>query len=233
MLIYTLKYIRYMNKEKTLVIGGTGSLGKILVEKLVKNGNDVISTSTIKKKNDTSYLNFEDKKSIKKLSQSIDQINHLIFASGYEPKLNLEKYDNSHAAKMLNIHVVAPLNLISQLKDKIINGGSIIFISSVAAYKGSYDPAYAAAKGAINAMTRSLAKELAPDLRVNAIAPSLVYDSKVYKGMTSDFRTNHLNDTLLNKFLSTNECSDSIMFLMKNNHITGEVLQINGGQYFV
>ena len=74
-------------------------------------------------------------------------------------------------------------------------------------------PFYAAAKtkGAINAMTRSLAKELAPDLRVNAIAPSLVYDSKVYKGMTSDFRTNHLNDTLLKKFLSTNECNLTLL----------------------
>ena len=222
-----------MNKEKTLVIGGTGSLGKTLVKKLVKKGHDVICTSTSPKKNDTSYLNFEDKNSIKILSQSIDKINHLIFTSGYEPKLSLEEYDSSHARKMFNIHVISPLNIVSQLKDKIINGGSIIFISSVAAYKGSYDPAYAAAKGAINAMTRSLAKELAPDLRVNAIAPSLVYDSKVYKGMTSDFRTNHLNDTLLKKFLSTNECSDSIMFLMNNNHITGEILQINGGQYFV
>ena len=131
-----------MNKEKTLVIGGTGSLGKTLVKKLEKKGNDVICTSTSSKRNNTSYLNFEDKKSIKALSQSIDQINHMVFTSGYEPKLNLEEYDISHAKKMLNIHVVSPLNLISQLKDKIITGGSIIFISSVAVYKGSYDPTY-------------------------------------------------------------------------------------------
>ena len=81
-------------------------------------------------------------------------------------------------------------------------------------------------------MTKTLAKDLAPKVRVNAIAPGLIYKSKVYNMMTPDFRKKHLKSSILNKYLTADECADAIIFLLSNNHITGEILQLNGGQYF-
>ena len=221
-----------MKKEKILILGGTGTLGSSLVEVLSDNYKNILITSTKPENSNILHLNLEDESSIIKLLNVINNVNHVIFASGYEPKLNLDDFDIEHTKKMFKIHVLGPMYLLSNLKDKILSGGSITFISSVAAFKGSYDPTYAAAKGAINSLTKTLAKELAPKIRVNSIAPSLISDSKVFKGMTTDFKEIHLSASLLNKFLSPEECSKAILFLISNNHITGEILHINGGQHF-
>jgi len=110
---------------------------------------------------------------------------------------------------------------------------SIINLSSVAAHMGGLNGAalYASTKGAIHTFTRGLAKELAPDIRVNAIAPGVTM---------TDFQRRHSSEQLLNgvaqrtplKRLGTEEdmaaaavflCGDGASF------ITGEVIEINGG----
>lgn len=221
-----------MIKDKVLIIGGTGSLGTSMVKKLKSSYKNILLTHTRPSNNNIHQLDLEDADSIKNLASSLENLNHVIFAAGYEPKQNLKNFDIDHANRMFNIHVIGPMLLISMIKEKFLSKSSITFISSVASYKGSYDPTYAAAKGAINSLTRTLANELAPKTRVNSIAPSLINNSKVFRGMTPDFRDKHLKASILNKFLSSNECSEAILFLMSNNHITGQILHINGGQYF-
>ena len=110
---------------------------------------------------------------------------------------------------------------------------SIINLSSVAAHMGGLNGAavYASTKGAIHTITRGMAKELAPDIRVNAIAPGVTM---------TDFQRRHSSEELLDgvaqrtplKRLGTEEdmaaaavflCGDGAAF------ITGEVIEINGG----
>ena len=221
-----------MKDKRILVIGGSGSIGSTLIKKLKENNIECISTHTGPKNNKYHYFDFYSDKSYNDLRKLLPMIDGIIFTSGYEPKLNLEDLTKDHALKMFNIHILGPMFLLKKLKEKLNENSSIIFISSVAAFKGSYDPTYSAAKGAINSLTKTLAKDLAPKVRVNAIAPGLIYKSKVYNMMTPDFRKKHLKSSILNKYLTADECADAIIFLLSNNHITGEILQLNGGQYF-
>ena len=217
-----------------LVIGATGGIGSKTAELLKKNDYQVIKSSS-KKNTDENFMHIDltDEASIFKLNEYNQPLDGIIFAAGYEPKQSLKEMTMEHQNKMIQIHVTGPLNTIKTLLKNITENASIIFISSIAAYKGSYDPMYATVKGATISMCKTLAVELSKNkIRVNCIAPGLVEDSVVYKGMTPDFREKHINNTLDKKLATADDCANTIHFLLTQEHITGQVIHINGGQYF-
>ena len=206
-------------------------MGQAIHKLLLENGQRSIRTSSTDKE-DTIKLDLLDRNSINQAIDQIPNIDGLILTAGYEPQKSLREMTDDHMDKMFGIHVTGPMWLIKKIQDKINPGGILIFTSSVAAYKGSYDPCYATVKGATNALTRTLARELSPDVRVNAIAPSLISNSPVFERMTPDFREKHLNATLNKRLLKPEECADTAWFLINNDHITGQIIHLNGGQYF-
>lgn len=112
-------------------------------------------------------------------------------------------------------------------------GGSIIFLSSVATRFGPPGVApYAAAKGALNAFTMSLARELAPDnIRVNAVAPGVI--DTPFHAATPPERLAALKEMIVMKRLGQpEEVAEVILFLASDmaRYITGECIDINGGQ---
>lgn len=224
--------------ETILLIGINGAIGKAVAELLTGKGIRCLGTSSRKgsvaaNSKSLFYVNFEDYDSIAAFEKKAPSINGIVFCAGFEPKLSLQQTTPTHHKKMLDIHVSGPLLTVQALRHKIKKGGAVIFISSVAAQKGSYDPSYAIAKSAVCGMTKTLAKELAVDkIRVNAIAPGLVKGTPVHKGMTEDFRENHLKNTLLQQLTTTKDCAEAIFFLLKQKQITGQLIHINGGQYF-
>jgi 3-oxoacyl-[acyl-carrier protein] reductase len=221
-----------MNKNY-LVIGSGGSIGVAITQKLKEEGNYVIGTSRFTSDENTlelDLLNNNQIQSLHNLNQSFDGV---VFSAGYEPRYSLMDITLNHQNTMLQIHVLGPLNVIQNLYSKFNPNASIIFISSTAAYKGSYDPMYSIVKGAVLSMTRTLAVELAKkQIRVNCISPGLVEGSPVFNRMTPDFREKHLNNTLIQRLATPTDCAEAIYFLLTQQHITGQVIHINGGQYF-
>ena len=132
---------------------------------------------------------------------------------------------------MIDIHYKGILWCIKNLINKFNDNGFIILTSSVASFKGSYDPTYSSLKSAINGLTKTLSIELSPKVRVNCVAPSLIMDTPVFNGMSDNFKEKHLSTTPLKRFLSVDDLSDVFMFLSTNNHITGQIININGCQY--
>lgn len=113
--------------------------------------------------------------------------------------------------------------------------GVIINMSSIWGKEGaSLEVAYSATKGAINSLTKALAKELAPsNIRVNAIAPGVVLTDM----MKEDFSERELDlikeDIGLNRFADPKEIADLVAFLVSDeaSYITGSIIDINGGFY--
>jgi len=113
------------------------------------------------------------------------------------------------------------------------NQPSIVNLSSIAAHTGGANNAtlYASAKGMIHTYTRGLAKELAPKIRVNAIAPGVI-DTDFHKSITSDQAMAQFGKSAPLKRLGLAEdCAPAAVYLCSKaaSFITGEVIEINGG----
>ncbi|CAN5568366.1 SDR family oxidoreductase [soil metagenome] len=109
----------------------------------------------------------------------------------------------------------------------------IINLSSVAAHNGGANGAtiYAATKGAIHTYTRGLAKELAPEIRVNGIAPGVAMTDFHRTHSTPDGLKTIAGNTPLKRLGTAEDPAGAAVFLCSKagNFITGEVIEINGG----
>ncbi len=107
--------------------------------------------------------------------------------------------------------------------------GNIVYMSSIAGKEGGTVGAhYAASKAGLIGMMKSLAKELsAYNIRVNAVAPGPV-DTEF---LTEDMKQKLAKMSLLGRIAKPEEIAHAVRFLIENEHITGETLNVNGGRY--
>ncbi|MBB3931803.1 3-oxoacyl-[acyl-carrier protein] reductase [Kaistia hirudinis] len=115
----------------------------------------------------------------------------------------------------------------------IRDGGSIINIASMAGHRGSADHApYASAKGGVLALTRSLAQELGPRIRVNAISPGLI-DTRMMQSLAPDRVQKAIEGLPLRRLGRVEEVASVAVFLAGPgaSYISGEAIQVNGGLY--
>ena len=110
---------------------------------------------------------------------------------------------------------------------------AIVNVASTAAQRGEAEHShYAASKGALISWTKSLAVELAPQIRVNAVAPGWIDTDMVRSEIDSDEQRRAVEATIPRRRIATAaEIAGPIVFLASDlaAHITGEVLNVNGG----
>jgi NAD(P)-dependent dehydrogenase (short-subunit alcohol dehydrogenase family) len=137
---------------------------------------------------------------------------------------------------LLAVNVRAPLLLIAALLPSMVERGegSIINLSSVSGLVGTpRRAAYAASKGALDAMTRSLAVELGPSgIRVNSVAPGVVDTvlwarNKTIPGVVETIES----QTPLRRWATPEDIADVIVFLASDaaRFVTGETIAVDGG----
>ena len=111
--------------------------------------------------------------------------------------------------------------------------GSIVMVSSTAGQRGEANYSnYAASKGGMISFTKALASELAPKIRVNCVAPGWIDTAMIRPVMADDdYLESVLNTIPLHRMATTDDVALSICFLLSDwsRHITGEILNINGG----
>lgn len=111
-------------------------------------------------------------------------------------------------------------------------GGRVVIVSSTAGQRGeAFHADYAATKGALIALTKSLAVECAPGLAVNCVAPGWVDTDMSTPALTPDNRERIRQSIPLQRIASAEDVAGPILFLCSTlaRHITGEVLNVNGG----
>ncbi len=117
---------------------------------------------------------------------------------------------------------------------KAQKSGKIVNISSINGLRGKFGQVnYSAAKGGEIAMSKSLARELGKfNVNVNVIAPGMVM-TKMARKIPQEFLNKAVDETALGRIASPEECADVVVFLCsdRSRHITGEVIQVDGGQY--
>ena len=168
--------------------------------------------------------------------KTFDRLDVLVNNAGIYEFAPLEEVTEEHFHKQFDLNVLG-LILASQEAVKHFGrgGGSIINLSSVAATSGVPNASvYSATKGAVDALTRSLAKELGPrNIRVNAINPGMVETEGVRAAgiSESDLRKQIEAQTPLGRIGQSQDIAPAAVFLASDDSrwITGETLHIAGG----
>ena len=111
-------------------------------------------------------------------------------------------------------------------------GGRIVLVSSTAGQRGeAFHADYAATKGALIALTKSLAIECAPDILVNCVAPGWVDTEMAAPAFGGDEKARIAATIPLGRIPTAEQIAGPIVFLCSDlaSHITGEILNVNGG----
>ncbi len=114
------------------------------------------------------------------------------------------------------------------------NGGVIVNLGSVAGVTGDGSSiAYCASKAAVHSLTKSLARALAPDIRVNCVSPGFVDTGWHARGVGEEQaarnRDNAARVTPLRRVCTPQDVSNAVMSMIEMDYVTGQVLMVNGG----
>ena len=163
----------------------------------------------------------------------INNIDGLVYFPG---TINLKPFKNIKKEEFIedyNINVFGIINVLQHYINSFNPNSSIILISSVAAKVGmKYHSSISMCKSAIEGLTRSLASEFAPKVRVNCIAPSIIETKLSSRLLRSDVtKQNIINNHPLKRIGKTKDISNVIEFLIseKSTWITGQTINVDGG----
>jgi len=229
-----------------LVTGAARRLGRIFALTLARNGYDLIlhyyrsaqqaqqtqvEIEALGARATLAPADLTDPAQIESLFRVIDEqgpalrvlVNSAaVMSAGDLRTLSLQEWDAS-----LNLNLRAPFLMAQQAARRMTQGGLIVNISDVGARKTwTGFPAYAVSKAGLEALTRLLARTLAPDIRVNAIALGLILPGT----QVSSEKWEQLVTRLpLQRPARPEEIALTLEFLLKNEYITGHVLTVDGG----
>ena len=169
-------------------------------------------------------------------NKSFGRLDILVNNAGVYQFAPLEAITEAQLQRQFNINVFGVIFATREaLKYFGPEGGSVVNIGSVVTSATSPNTvAYTASKGAVNSITRVLAKELGPrKIRVNSINPGLVETEGVHSlGMlSSDFTEQAISQTILGRIGQPEDIAPAVGFLASPDSawITGEILQVAGG----
>jgi 3-oxoacyl-[acyl-carrier protein] reductase len=153
----------------------------------------------------------------------------------YDP---LVKLDREQLNATLAVNVVGPFLCARQAVSLLERStdGNIVNVSSTAGQRGeAYYSPYAASKGAIISATKSWSTELAPKIRVNAVAPGWVDTDMTAEALAGERREEILASIPLHRIATPEDVAGPVVFLASNlaRHITGEILNVNGGSVLI
>lgn len=114
---------------------------------------------------------------------------------------------------------------------QLMKTGKIVNISSTfgQSWMGRKDSiAYASLKAALDSYTKTLAKVVAPDILVNAVAPGKTL-TPMWGDLSEDDKHELGATQLINRFIEPEEIADAVLFLVRNNATTGTILLVDGG----
>jgi len=222
-----------------VIIGASSGIGKQLANQLLKS--DVQVFGTFYKTENTElegnislhYLNVLDENP--DLSFLPDVIDGLAYCPG---SINLKPFSRIKTDEFLQdyqLQVLGAVKIIQALLPKLkkANNASVVLFSTVAVQTGfNYHSIVSASKGAIEGLTRALAAELAPNIRVNCIAPSIT-DTPLATTLlsTDDKKTANAQRHPLKKIGSAEDIANMAEFLLtdKSAWITGQIFSVDGG----
>lgn len=179
--------------------------------------------------------NLDVQKDIEKILNEVDgmfpTIDLLINnASTFYPT-PIDEISEDHWEKLIGSNLKGPLFLIHGLKNELKKSqGSIINITDTNLTKGVANYSiYSAAKAGLEAITKGLARELAPEIKVNAIAPGAILEPPDVS-WSEEQKNKVIENIPLKRMGSEKDISNAVKFLSYSKYITGQIIKVDGGR---
>lgn len=235
-----------------IVTGGTRGIGFAIVQKFLENGAKValfgFKSETVEKAiaelkgQNSSYevIGFypnltkeeEVKDIFKKVEESFGSIDILVNNAGVSSRTKLEDYTEEEYDKVSDLNIKSVfvcskivIPYLKKTKGVILNTSSMVSI-----YGQPSGVMYPASKFAVNGMTKSLSRELAPfGIRVNAVAPGVI-ETDMVKNLPEEMIKPLIQTIPLGRIGSPEDIANAFLFLASDmaNYITGVVLSVDG-----
>ena len=222
-----------------LIIGGSSGIGKELVDILSNQQHQVYSTyfnNTIEESSlgvNYQYLNVMDEDI--ELKELPDIIDGFVYCPG---SINLKPFSRISPKAFVEDFQLQVIGAIKTLKSilpklKAAEKASIVFFSTVAVQTGfNFHSQVSVSKGAIEGLTKSLAAELSPNIRVNTIAPSLTDTPLSSRLLNTEAKLEaNAERHPLKRIGAANDIAEMAAFLLsdKSTWMTGQIIHVDGG----
>lgn len=234
-----------------LVTGGTRGIGRAICDALIGDGfsvaiayekSDKIATEMIRDYQARGVnciaikADLSEKDGVNKIVSALDGFHRpdtLINNAGISHISELSRTSDIDAEKVMQVNFFAPLALIRELSKNMITRsfGRIVNITSMWAATGSScESVYSASKAALEALSKSLAKELGgSNITVNCVAPGLI-DTDMNKGLGDETIAEIVEATPLKRMGRPADIAEAVRFLIGENcFMTGATLDVSGG----
>tara|TARA_B000000609_G_scaffold45591_1_gene33185 strand:+ start:4098 stop:4820 length:723 start_codon:yes stop_codon:yes gene_type:complete len=237
-----------MTYKTALVTGGAIRIGKDICKKLHENGYNIIchyNKSEDAAKALKSELNESRKNScevfsldlnnlnqvedlLKKINKNFNSLDLLVNNASSFFTTDLENHQDSDWDDLINSNLRGPFLLAKHCKKMLSESkGQIINISDAMVNRGMKNYViYSMAKAGLENLTKTLARELAPEVRVNAVAPGAI----LLPSDGSSAEEELVNEIPLNRIGTERDISDAVIGLTKFSYVTGQILKIDGGR---
>jgi NAD(P)-dependent dehydrogenase (short-subunit alcohol dehydrogenase family) len=220
--------------RKVAIVGGSKGIGFAILQKLVED-HQVFNISRSAPNIEHINLTHHSCDVLVDSLPDLEEIDSLIYCPGsinLKPigRLKLDDFRND-----FEINVIGAVKSIQQYLPQLKNGSSpsILLFSTVAAKLGMpYHASVAAAKSAVEGLTKSIGAELAPTVRVNAIAPTVTDTELASKLLRNEKMIENITERHpLKKFLTPEEVAEMAEFLIseKSASISGQIFELDCG----
>lgn len=219
-----------------VIVGASSGIGFELAKILSTSNNITALSRSEKDVNNLSNTTFysvdisEENPNFPVIDKPIDG---LIYCPG---TINLKPFRSLRSEDYLNEWNINFLGAVKTIKHFLpqlqhAENSSIVLFSTVAVQTGmAFHASIAAAKGAVEGLSRSLAAEFAPKVRVNAVAPSLTNTPLADKLINAEAKLKSAEDRHpLKKIGTPNDIANAVQYLLNANWVTGQIISVDGG----
>lgn len=223
--------------SKYLVIGGSSGIGEATVQSLKEQGHSVIATYNNNPQQNSEDIEYHH---LNVLDDSLDlsfvgeELDGLVYCPGSIDLKPFKRFDPKEFLEDYELQVLGAIKVLQQVHPKLrrSENGAVVLISTVAVQTGfNFHSKVSSSKGALEGLTRALAAEFAPKVRVNAIAPSITDTPMASQLLSSEEKIKANADRHpLKEVGAAQDMAKAICFLLTDaKWTTGQILTIDGG----